>query len=165
MADILSMALTELEGHILTMWPDVTAQIYDETTRRINWRLLLEDGHLVVPFGVIQLGQATGAEGFSLRNQEFKLPISVHYIRSSSPTAAETAANEKVFQDVMDRCQTLADYIYIDAGNNMTNLQTLEEPFINIGPQNPVNEVFIEASAPYVAGSVEFNLHIGKLIT
>jgi hypothetical protein len=165
MAESISAALAELEAHILAVWPEKDLTLYDEQTRRINWRLLLEDGTIDVPFCVIALGAAIPAEGYGLRTQDYNLPVAIYYIRSSNPTAAETTANEKVMQDVLDHCQLLADYLHHDTGLNMVKMQVFDEPMIDVSPANPANAVFVEASAPYIAGSLSFNMHIGTVIS
>lgn len=150
-----------LEARINAVVTDKNITLYDSQTRRVNWRVMIENKDLPVPFVVVQAGSAVPTDQFGIANRTHFYPVDLFYVRDDAPTGTETAGNVRV-EDSIEQIlfDLMADFYPTDPTVH-TNIQVVEEPLINVSGTNPANAVFVDASAPYIAGMVSFQFLCG----
>lgn len=160
MPNYLVQALEELEARLPIVWTDKNITYYDTQGARLNWRVLVEEGRIVPPWVVIMALTAVPDTGGAVNATANIMPVTVFYVRSASPALAEASirVEEAVYQKMHD---LLVDLFPTDP-TVFTAFQLIEVPSIDVSPQNPANRVFVEASAPFVAGALSMNVLMGQ---
>lgn len=150
-----------LEERIKAVVTDKTVTIYDSQTRKVNWRVMISKGDLVLPFIVVQAGTAVATDQFGITNRTHFYPVDIFYVRTDSQTAAEASGNIRV-EDSIEQIlfDLMADFYPTDPTVHQ-NIQVVQEPLIDVSASNPANAVFVEASYPAVAGMVSFQFLCG----
>lgn len=150
-----------LEARINAVVTDKDTTIYDSQTRRVNWRVMIDAGDLKIPMIVIQVGIAVPTDQFGITNRTHFYPVDLFYVRSDSPTAAETAGNIRVEDSIEQILFDIMVDFYPTDPTVHTNIQVVQEPMIDVSATNPANAVFVQASAPYIAGMISFQFLCG----
>ena len=163
MANYFVQALEELEARINVVWTDRNLTFYDTQTKNVNWRVLIDEmTALQAPWVVIMAGTAVPDDDSAVNATASVVPLTIFYIRSSSPTVAEDAADERIEESVYQKMHDLMTDLFPTDPTVHTALQVTETPSVDVSPNNPANRVFVEASAPFIAGALTIMARMGQ---
>ena len=150
-----------LEARIPLVWTDVDIIWRATQTRRINWKQLLDTGKFSVPFVVVQISAARSIDTAGMANKAHAYDVSIYYVRADKQSASERTGEILVEDTIELKLKALADDLY-PTPPTTTGFQILRQPDIDISSSNPANAVFVDASAPYAAGSINCEFVIGE---
>lgn len=110
-------------------------------------------GHAQSPYCVIEMGEATPAEGAPITAKIYQVLVTFHYVTRIDLNGQGAAL-------VRPQLEAMEDYLL---GTGLTdNYAVLAVEGFSLPPGHPANEAFIAADLPWCAGSVTARCWVGE---
>ena len=159
MADVFDALWDQLEAKVTATWTGVDLIYRATQSRRLNWREMLKQGTLTVPFVAVAIGQASPTGEYGVANRTYTVPVALYYVRKGVLTTAELATYAIVERLMEKLGNDMAAALWT---NSDTSYQVMEEATVDAGDGNPANALFIEDGVDLIAVEVAFTAVVGE---
>lgn len=150
-----------LEARVTAVWTDIDIQFSGTQLKRVNWREAIKADDFKVPFVAYALSPARGIDTAGMASRTNAYDVTIFYIRSDEQTNDEKTNGILIEDSIEAKLKDLQDDLY-PTPSTRTDFQVVKQPDLDISAANAVNAVFVEASAPFLAGALHVEFVIGE---